>query len=270
MIRYAVLPTIAVAMTLGLAPAAHADTHYGGTGLYKQTSPASPALSLIRRDDGRIQARVNTGYRCGGWADTSVILKGDGRLQGANFALTARKRVRGVGTIRVTLTGTVADFYATGEARIRVPRCKLFKVPFVVRSESAPAGAPAVPAPGTLMQGFTSQLSGGFRSPLGLRVAKNGKVYGMVDGTLRCGRARISMLDYTPTRTIKADGTFGGTQTYTVRYKGFTERFSVSFRGQFLADGARGTLTASMQLRDGKRRYVPCRTGRQTWTARAT
>ena len=62
MIRYAVLPTIAVAMTLGLAPAAHADTHYGGTGLYKQTSPASPALSLIRRDDGRIQARVNTGY----------------------------------------------------------------------------------------------------------------------------------------------------------------------------------------------------------------
>ena len=120
------------------------------------------------------------------------------------------------------------------------------------------------------MQGFTSQISGGFRSPLGLRVTKNGKVYGMVDGTLRCGRARIWMLDYTPTRTIKADGTFGGTQTSTVRYKGFTERFRVSFRGQFLADGARGTLTASMQLRDGKRRYVPCRTGRQTWTARAT
>ena len=71
-------------------------------------------------------------------------------------------------------------------------------------------------------------------------------------------------------RKIAPDGTFGGSQTYTIRYKGFSERYRVTFRGQFLADGAKGRCAPEMQLRDGKRRYVPCRTGTQTWTARAT
>ena len=91
MIRYAVLPTIAVAMTLGLAPAAHADTHYGGTGLYKQTAPANPTISLIRRDNGRIEARVNTAYyRCGGLGQHERGAAGAGEARGGNFSATAR------------------------------------------------------------------------------------------------------------------------------------------------------------------------------------
>ena len=42
----------------------------------------------------------------------------------------------------------------------------------------------------------------------------------------------------------------------------------MSFRGRFTADGATGTYTVSMRYQDGRNRYVPCRSGRQTWTAR--
>ena len=67
MIRYAVLPTIAVAMTLGLAPAAHADTHYGGTGLYKQTRRGTRRWPDPTRQRHGSTARLNLAYyRCGG------------------------------------------------------------------------------------------------------------------------------------------------------------------------------------------------------------
>ena len=69
-----------------------------------------------------------------------------------------------MGTIRVTFTGTVADLHATGEARMQGAKLPLVQVRRSwCGTESAPAGAPAVPAPGTLMQGFSSQLAGGFR-----------------------------------------------------------------------------------------------------------
>jgi hypothetical protein len=140
-------------------------------------------------------------------------------------------------------------------ARVRKSGCKGYTQPFVLRTESAPAGAPAVPA-------------AGLRLPLSLRVTKNGRVYAVWQAMMTCGRVRIGVLDFTPSRAIKADGTFGGSQTYTIRYRGFSERYRVTFSGQFLADGARGTLRARMQFRDGKRRYVPCLSGQQTWTAR--
>ena len=271
MIRYAVLPSIALAVTLGPAPAAHADTHYGGTGLYKQTSPGNPTISLIRRDNGTVDARLTLSYsRCRVYANYGEVLRGRGTLQGANFTIVARRRVRGMGTVRVTLTGTIADTSVTGEARVRIARCRSYTQPIVLRTESAPAGAPAVPAPGTVMQGFSSQTAGGHRMPLAVRVTKGGRAYALWNAVLRCGRARPAMLDLTPSRKIAADGTFGGSQTYTIRYKGFRERYRVTFRGQFLTDGVRGTLTARMQYQDGKRRYIPCRSGRQTWAARAT
>ena len=270
--RYAVLPSVVLAVMLGLAPAAHADTHYGGTGLYKQTSPANPAISLIRRDNGTIDARLTLAYsRCRGFANSSAVLRARGKLEGLTFTATGRSRVRGMGTIRVTLKGAVADLNATGEAHVRIAKCRSYKQPFVLRTESAPAGAPAVPAPGTLMQGFSAQTAGGFRMPLSLRVTKGGRVYAFWNAVLKCGRVSWPLLDLTPSRKIAADGTFGGSQTYTIRYRGgWRERYRVTFRGQFLADGVKGTLRARMQLRDGKRSYVPCRLGTTTWAARAT
>jgi len=269
--RYAVLPTIAVAMTSGLAPAARADTHYGGTGLYKQTQPGNPTISLIKRDNGTIDARLNLAYyRCKGYANTSAVLRARGKIEGITFKATARSRVRGMGTIRVTLTGAVADLNATGKARVQVAKCRSYTYPFVLRTESAPAGAPAVPAPGTLMQGFSGQTAGGFRMPLTVRVTKGGRAYALWSAVLKCGRVSYSMLDHTPSRKIAPDGTFGGSQTYTIRYKGYSERYRVTFRGQFLADGVKGTLRARMQTRDGKRRYLPCRLGTTAWAARAT
>jgi hypothetical protein len=105
---------------------------------------------------------------------------------------------------------------------------------------------------------------------LSLRVANNGRVYAVWSATLKCGSATIPMIDVTPSRAIRPDGSFGGSETYTIRYRGFSERYRVSFSGQFLADGAKGTLRARMQWRDGKRHYAPCVSGQQTWAARAT
>jgi hypothetical protein len=269
MTRSATLLSIALAVPLCVVEAAQADTQYAGTGLYKNTSPAIPSVALIRRDDGTVAARVNLSYSCKGYGDTSQVLRAGGRLQGASFRVTARKRIRGMGAIRVVLSGSVADASVSGAARVQISSCRRYRQPFVLRTESAPAGAPAVPAPGTIMQGMTGQSAAGFRMPVALRVAKNGRVYATWDAMLGCRRSRMAMLDITPSRRIRPDGTFGGSQTYTVRYRGFNERYRVTFRGQFLADGARGTLSATMRYQDGGDRYVPCRTGTQTWTARA-
>ena len=198
------------------------------------------------------------------------MLRLHGKVDGLTFTATGTTRVRGLGTIRVTLTGGLASNNATGDARVRVTGCRAYTNSFVLRTESAPAGAPAVPGPGTLMQGLTSQSAGGLRLPLSLRVATNGRVYAVWNAMMKCGTATIPVLDVTPSRAIRPDGTFGGTQTYTIRYRGSSERYRVTFSGQFLADGAKGTLRASMQLRDGTRRYVPCVSGLQTWAARAT
>ena len=36
---------------------------------------------------------------------------------------------------------------------------------------------------------------------------------------VQCSRIRLPVLDFTPTRAVRPDGTFGGTQRYTIRYK---------------------------------------------------
>ena len=60
-------------------------------------------------------------------------------------------------------------------------------------------------------------------------------------------------------RTVKADGTFRGNQTYTIRYTDApSERYTVSFDGRFLADGAVGTLRARMQTTQEAQATYPC------------
>jgi hypothetical protein len=256
--------------TLGLsAPTAQADTQYGGTGLYKGNQPAPPSITLLRRDNGQVAARVLLGARCRGYANYNMVIRLSGSTpDGASFTASGKSRLGPPGSVRVTLTGGFAADSATGTARVRFPGCKGYRQPFALRPESAPAGAPAVPAAGTLMQGLTSQAAGGMRLPVSLRVTKRGRVYAVWQALMRCGRARIPVADYTPSRKIRADGTFGGSQSYVIRYRGLREHYRVTFEGQFRADGVTGTLRARVYYQTGRRRSVNCVSGTQTWSAR--
>ena len=168
---------IATATLLTSAPAAHADTQYGGTGLYKGTRPANPSISLLRRDDGSVAGRVVVGARCRGYANYSLVVRLSGRTaDGVNFSANGRTRLgRGVRAASRS-PGTLAADAATGTARVRTTGCRTYRNPFTLRTPSAPAGAAAVPAPGTLMFGTTSQAVGGMALPVTIRVAKNGRV----------------------------------------------------------------------------------------------
>jgi hypothetical protein len=255
---------------LGLsAPTAQADTQYGGTGLYKGNRPAAPSISLLRQDNGQIAARVIVSPRCRGYADYNMVVRLSGTTaDGVSFTASGKSKLGPPGFVRVTLTGTLAPDSVTGTARVRYPGCKGYSNPFALRPESAPAGAPAVPAAGTLMQGLTSQSAGGLRLPVGLRVTKAGRVYAIWQSIMRCGRARIADVDVTPSRKIHPDGTFGGSQSYVLRYRGSVEHYRVTFKGQFRADGVTGTLRARVYYQTGKRRSVNCVSGTQTWSAR--
>jgi hypothetical protein len=269
-IKYTGLLFIATVSLALSAPTAHADTQYGGTGLYKGSVPAAPLISLLRRDNGQIAARVLLSVRCKGYADFDMVVKVKGSTpDGASFTASGKKKLGPPGTVRVTLKGTLAPDSVTGEAVVRVASCRTWKNPIVLRTASAPAGAAAVPAPGSIMQGFTSQSAGGMPVPVSLRVAKNGRVYAVWQSVMRCGRAVIVHGDYTPARTVKPDGTFGGTESYVARYKGYSEHYRVTFKGQFRADGVTGTLRSRVYYKeDGKRRSVNCVSGTQTWSAR--
>lgn len=254
--------------TLGLsAPPAYADTEYGGTGLYKNVSPANPSISLVRHDDGRISGRAVAAARCGGVATSALVVKLSGSTpDGVNFTAAGKTKL-GKRTYRVSVTGTLAADSVGGSARVNTG-CRRWTQPLGLRVRHAPVGAPAVPAPGTLMFGLTSQSASGVPLPVSLRVTKGGRVYASWQAMMDCGPGTIPILDLTPSRRIKPDGTFGGTQSYTIRYRGLVERYRVSFSGRFLADGATGTLRARMVSRTPKTRYKPCLSGRQTWTAR--
>ena len=243
---------------------------YAGTGLYKGKQPAAPSISVLRRDDGQIAARVVLAARCKGYASYSFVVKAAGSTpDGVNFTAAGSSKLGPGRTVRVTLTGSLAPDAATGSARVRLTKgCKGYTQPFALRTESAPAGAPAVPAAGTVMLGLTAQSVGGLRLPVSLRATGNGRVYAVWQGLMTCGRAKVPILDFVPSRKVGADGSFGGRQRFTVRYRDHSERYVVDFHGQFRADGATGTLRARMQWREGKRRFVPCDTGAQTWTAR--
>lgn len=260
---------IATATLWAGAPAAHADTLYGGSGLAKGTSPSSPSVALLRRDDGSVSARAVVSARCRGWVSYSQVVRLTGRTDGVDFSAAGRARLGGRGPyVRVSLTGAFAPDAVSGTARVRTP-CHNRSAALALRTASTPAGAPAVPAPGTLMHGFSSQSAGGFPLPVTLRVATNGRVIASWQALVRCGRGKLPVLDLTPSRPIRPDGSFGGEESYTIRYRGFSERYRVRFHGRFHADGATGTLRAWVQYRDGRHRYVPCRSGNQTWSARA-
>jgi hypothetical protein len=98
--------------------------------------------------------------------------------------------------------------------------------------------------------GLTSQSEAGVQLPVALQVRPSGRrVNGLWQATLRCGRTRIPITDFSPLARIRSGGTCARKERFTIRYgDGEREHYRVTFRGRFTADGARGTLRARMQL----------------------
>ena len=83
--------------------------------------------------------------------------------------------------------------------------------------------------------------------------------------SLDCGRGHITRANVTPSTTIRPDGTFSRSETYTIPYRsGRRERYRVTFSGRFLTDGAVGTMRMTVT----EKGFKPCRSGTVAWAAR--
>jgi hypothetical protein len=260
---------IAVAALALAAPAAQADTFYGGSGLRKQRVRTA-SISLVAKDNGTVVGRIAFGYRCHKHSDGELVAHVAGRLNGASFTATGRTRLRGVGKLRWTLTGTVTPDAATGKARMRAGKgCGSFTNDFTARTASAPVGAPAKPAPGTSFHGLTPQVVGGLRLAVSVQVAGNGRVYSIFAAAMNCHGKVIPIAWTTPTAAVRADGSFTRNEKFTAHYRGgYSERYRMTFSGRFLSDGAVGTLRIRMQAHEHGKRYFPCDSATQNWAAR--
>jgi len=250
------------------AGTAAAGTHYGGSAYYGKRS-ANPAIGLLVAPDGRVSARASTGYACRKHSYQPVYIRLSGRAQGTAISASGHTRLRGVGTMRVTLQGTADGQTASGKVTLRVRGCRGWTNPFILHTESAPAGAPAMPPPSSIFVGMSAQAAGGNRLPVSLSVTHTGKVWAMWDASMKCHRGNIPMTNLTPLTKIRPDGTFSRTEHFNIRYtSGFTYHYSVKFAGAFRADGVSGTLRASVRFTKRGGSYYPCHSGTQTWAAR--
>jgi hypothetical protein len=257
--------------TLGLsAPTAQAETQYGGVAALRN-APTGPSLTLVRHDDGRVTARVAFGYTCRKQSFYNYVVKlGGSAPDGVNFTAAGKQKLRGLGTLRLSMSGTLAADSVSGKLKMGMSGCPRFTRDLVLRSESAPAGAPAIPAAASLFAGMTGQSTAGARLGIGLRVTKKGRVWGLWSASMKCGpKATSQIVNASPTTKIRPDGSFTRNETYTIRWTdGSRERYRVNFTGRFLADGAAGTMRVRSQLRKRGHRYYPCDSGTVGWAAR--
>jgi hypothetical protein len=261
---------IVTAGLLAAAPPANADTQYGGTASLRGR-PAGPTVALVRHDDGRITGRLSVAYECKHRSFTNEIVRLKGSTaDGVSFSAAGKLKWRARGTVRFALTGALAPDSVSGKLVTSLKGCPKYTRDVALRTESAPAGAPAVPAAAGLFSGLTAQAAGGIRLPVALRVTSQRRVWAVWQAQMRCGpKAVVPMGNTTPTSAIKPDGTFSRSETYTIRFRGgLSERYRVTFKGRFLADGAVGTLRARMQTRKKGKSYYPCDSGTQTWAVR--
>ncbi len=259
---------IAGALLALLAPAAHADVPYGGSVLYK-TSLGNGSISLTRHDSGRITGRINVAYHCKGYALGYAIVRVKGSFNGTAFTASGTTSTR-PGRIRLSLKGVLDGPNGAGRMTARQRGCLHFTRPFVLRTPSAPVGGSALPPRASLFYGFSTQLAGGAPLPVSLRVAKHGRVYALWEAISTCQRNfRFPVVNVTPATTVNRSGFFSRTENYTIRFSDApTRKFHVKFSGRFLADGAVGTLSATVKFYDRGKAYATCRSGTVNWTAR--
>jgi hypothetical protein len=250
------------------AGVAAAGTHYGGGAVYKRRG-AGPTIGLRVQPDGKISARASTAFSCRKHHVEPIYVRMAGQAQGNAISASGHTRLRALGTLRVTLQGTADGQTASGKVSVRVRGCRGWSLPFVLKTESAPAGAPAMPPPSSVFTGLTAQAAGGNRLPVSVSVTHTGKVWAIWDASMKCHRGTVPMTNVTPLTKIRPDGTFSRTEHFNIRYTdGFTYHYSVKFAGVFRADGVSGTLRASVRFTKRGGSYYPCHSGTQTWAAR--
>src|SRR4051794_12551884 len=171
--RNAIVGTLVTVAALGAASTARADALFGGTALFGSYL-AAPSIGLRLSDDGRVTARAATFFACHKQNFPDRIVRLTGAAHGAAFSAKGHTRLEGLGRLNVSLSGTFAGTSATGRVKLSVKGCKGYARLFSLRVTSAPAGAPAMPAPKTAMFGTTSQSVAGIPLPVALRVTKNG------------------------------------------------------------------------------------------------
>jgi hypothetical protein len=248
------------------APAAHADVSYGG-GATDGTRQTGPGLGLTVHDDGRVTGRVLFAYHCG--RRTVIydqVIKVTGRVDGAAFTATGRKRI-GKWRVRFNVAGAIAPDTVTGKVEQR-SRCNNRSHPYVLRAASTPVGAAVAAAPNSLMYGVTSQTVAGVRIPVTVRVTKQGRAYVNEYARANCGRFTWEVTNAMASTKVKPDGTFARTEHWSIRYSdGWRGRYTVNTSGRFLADGATGTFRIRLTYRKGRKRGH-CDTGVLSWAAR--
>lgn len=247
---------------------ARADVPYAGSVLYK-TSLGNGSISLTRHDNGQVTGRINVAYHCKGYAVGNAIIRVKGSANGAAFTASGSSGTR-PGRIRLSLRGTLDGANGAGRVTARLKRCLKFTRSFALRTPSAPVGGAALPPRASLFYGFSTQHAGGAPLPVSLRVAKNGRVYAIWEAISTCQRNfKFPVLNVTPTTSVNKTGYFSRTENYTIRYSDApTRKFHVNFKGRFLADGAVGTLSATVKFYYRGKAYATCRSGTVNWTAR--
>ncbi len=134
MIRKLVL---SAAMLLIAAPAASADTQYGGMTVRSQNRFAGPLIALVRHDDGTVTGRLALAYRCENDNFPNFYIRLKGALNGQNFTASGKVKLPGVGTLRYTLTGVMTPDAASGKIRDR-GGCHNYTRDFAVRAAALP------------------------------------------------------------------------------------------------------------------------------------
>ena len=277
MVRGGCWTLLGLGAALALAPSAQATigTSYGGATFDARSRLSATSVALQHRADGSVIGHVGTSIDCGrrgSWVNLAFRVRSG--PTGDAFTAGDSLRLRGRSRVIVTVTGTMAPTSASGTVSYRFTRklkdCR--QIPtrrFIARTASNPSGAPSIP-PGTSVRlGFTSQSRAGLQLPMALQVRPRGRrVNALWQATLRCGRGRIHITNFSRLARIRPDGRFKRNERFTIRYTtGGREHFRIRFRGRFLADGVRGTLRVRMQFTKPGAQYVPCDSGTRRWTA---
>jgi hypothetical protein len=260
-------PVIAAPSLFG-AGGAVAGTHYGGSA-YRGKRTVNPSLGLVVRPDGRVSARAGTGFSCRKHSYGPIYVRMSGSAQGSAISASGHTRLPGSGTMKISLQGTADGQTATGTVTVRVRGCRGWTDPFVLHTESAPAGAAAMPAPSSIFTGLTAQSAGGIRLPVSVSVTHTGKVWAIWDASTKCHGVTVPTTNVTPFTKIRADGSFTRSERFKIRYtSGVVDHYKARLTGQFHADGVTGTLRVSIQTTKPGHSFYPCYSGVQAWAAR--
>ena len=264
---------LAIALIAPAAASAQGGTSFGGSTLNSKGRLGS-SVSLVLGAGGRVDGRVGLGYPCRPTNFVNVVVRLGGVVQGAALSASGSTRLTRRGRLRIRMRGTLAGDRISGRIRFRPKRmggrCPRFSRRFVLRADRVPAGGPVRPARRMKMHGLTGQAAGGIRLPVSLHVLRGGRrLVALWQANMRCGPSAVfTAVNFTPFTRIRRDGTFVRRERYRIRFSGgLVDTYRVVIRGRFLADGAVGTLRARMRTRQPGKRFYPCDSGVQNWTA---